>query len=135
VAVEGRLGEPSLAAPVLSFAVQKAFAEEAQFLTEVPAFHEISVVLYQYVLGVVGMVEQVDEPARKAQTNNIAVFPRASSQKAKRISRVIQQVTGQVMTLRAGRKRREHHREAPFVTFNRHFPLRNLVKDKVHTVP
>ena len=86
IAVESRLCQPALAAVLVSFAQQYAFAEETPGTLPSSAFEEVVIVIDQNVAHVVRMIYKEDVFQTDAETTHIAVRVRETQHEVQRVA-------------------------------------------------
>ena len=87
--MKGWLGEPPLTSPEGALAGQEPVAQKAKAYTLAPALDEVAVVLDEYVLDVVRVVQEVDGYVDEAQSHDVTVFSGAAGQESEVIPSVI----------------------------------------------
>ncbi len=70
--MEGRLRQPPLSAPVISFAGDQAISQQATQQTIVPAARIVFLVVVEHATNVVRVVEEVDERRSNMGAEHIA---------------------------------------------------------------
>ena len=100
---ERRLSEPPLPQPKIAFAGQQSVAEDRPIQPETKVFAEIPIIGDEYILDVIGVIEQQQRLWTKTNGHNVAVLAGTPSDKPKRVALVVGQVSPKKMALRSRR--------------------------------